>query len=551
MSGSLSQLPALTFGTRLRLLAESRGYAGKGAIAFPIMTNDGRGVLNFVVTEEEQANAPLGTVLYNPKSREFQQRVEGDNGAEWSNVGTSPNMDSLTGSEYAEYSNQLHLPPLPAPNPGPGPEPEPEEDLSFLTAPVVTVDTLPSEAARKPGMEVLKHSTGNPATDMVVATNGELELALALRYYRVKQTFGVSDGDSHYNINLDESSFKPADWSWVYSLVLVDVRNGNCITDLYDVRMEVKFLAGNTLEFIGKFDNGVFHFIEEANMLDIVDNTTDGTGSICQNIQRVTFYKEQLGVLEFGVDGAPIGDYSIKLTATRKRGEDLLPVEIHVGAHVFDQAPVPDADDLTNGDEGELQTFSSLTPIEADDNGESESESETFDSTSDETVKEQQEDPGFNSTDPVELDEGAAPAARGEVAPVIHSDSSGHFELPENTDANLEEMELHDDVMVPVEGDIPPTYPCPTCNAGECVPFGGETDTIELDGKSREVTDLSGARCNNCGATFYSDDSLDRRAAAETELLEEAVAEEVGAEHEQPTVEDEAEADESKPAAAE
>jgi len=542
MTGSISNIPALSLGARFAMLAEQKGYRGKGAIAFPVMSEDGKGTINFVVSEEPLASAPLGTVLYNPKERTFQHRTPGDNGPEWADLGSDPNVSSLLVSDYAEHNAPLPLPPLPA---LPDPNEEAEHDLSIITDPVTQYNVLPNEKALKPNLPSLKVGTGNPADNMVVVNNGELELAAAIRFYRVIQTFESQEGV--YAIDLEDSTFATKkDWAWVFSMLLLNEVNGNNITDLYDLTMTIEAPNGELLRFNGNFNNGTFHLVSDDAVLDIVDSYTTGYGNICQNIQRVTFYVDQLPGTELGGNGSPIGTYTIEIRAERKRG-DVEPLVLTLTAEVTDskEAPVVVQTFAAEQTGESLPTFDQLPAIEAD--GEEEEEQQQsdtkIDSTTGDQVNDTQEDPGFNSTDPVELDIGTAPsAARGQSVPMVHVDTAGYFELPENKDvdlSNMQEMELRDDdVMVPVspEGDdVPPTYPCPTCNAGDCVPFGGESDTIELDGKIRIVDDLSGARCNNCGATFYNEYSLDRRAAAETELLEEAVAEEVGADHEQPS----------------
>lgn len=156
--------------------------------------------------------------------------------------------------------------------------------------------------------------TGNPSGDLFKADNGEIELAVGARRYRDINTFPPVDGKYTFDIADD------ADWNFPFSVALL--QEDRPVTELYDVTLSIGSDATSEIvEFtLHRDDEGGFHFVNEALGLDINDSAADATGSVVQNIQRVTFYKEHLGAVVVNGAGAPVGDYHISLKAVRREG---------------------------------------------------------------------------------------------------------------------------------------------------------------------------------------------------------------------------------------
>lgn len=212
------------------------------------------------------------------------------------------------------------------------------DDTSILIEPQVNVGAVLNPIAlNATNPQNLKVGSSNRAQAMVVASNGEVELAGACRFYRSGNAF--EPNGTEYEVNLQNSPDKTSkDWTFVYSAALVDNRNAAGLADLYDLTLDVRCIeTGESLNFVGRFDNGVFHLEDAAHGLDIVDNTTDSTGRLMQNIQRINSYKPQLGNPSLGrISGNPIGEYEFTLTARRRVGE-FPPVVAQWTASVIDE----------------------------------------------------------------------------------------------------------------------------------------------------------------------------------------------------------------------
>lgn len=214
-------------------------------------------------------------------------------------------------------------------------------DTSMIVDAVTTIGQKPSNVALT-AQGNLRIGSSNPSTFLVVTNNGELELFGGARYYRraAGNALPVGTNPPVYEINVANSTFADLkDWTWVYSAALLNTKNSQTISDLYDLKMIVRG-PNAELEFYGEWDGLLYHFKNDEHGLDITDNAVDQTGRFAQNIQRVTFYKDQLQP-EIGENtGAPIGDYEFELVATRKIG-DVPPLSLKFNANVIDYIPPP------------------------------------------------------------------------------------------------------------------------------------------------------------------------------------------------------------------
>lgn len=182
----------------------------------------------------------------------------------------------------------------------------------YLTSPVIIEGTLSAKGQAENGNMI--NGQGNPSTDLTMAQNGELELALGARIYRNAVTIAPVDG--HYDLTISDDG----DWNWPLSLTIL--QDGAAVTDLYDVTLRAASVdTGSEIVFkLSRDEEGVFHFINEALGLDILDSVYTDDGSVVQNIQRFTFYKEFLGEVETNAAGAPIGNFVIGMTGVRREG---------------------------------------------------------------------------------------------------------------------------------------------------------------------------------------------------------------------------------------
>lgn len=188
------------------------------------------------------------------------------------------------------------------------------DDASFVTAPVVTENGTPSQMALKTD-GTLFFGEGNLATRMAVASNGEIELAGAVRMLGYNQA--IQSKDDVYHVNIGDS----ADWTMPFSFALLDKRNGDRITDLYNCSIKVTAPGGGVLNFELKRQYGRLLLVDSANQLKIENPAAyNDAQTLFQELQRVTFYKSKLGTLSLNAAGAPYGTFQIELRAVRKVG---------------------------------------------------------------------------------------------------------------------------------------------------------------------------------------------------------------------------------------
>ncbi len=183
---------------------------------------------------------------------------------------------------------------------------------AYLTAPVIIVGEVAPKGKKENG--TLLNGSGNPAGALTTANNGEIELALGARIWKSGNLIEPVDG--HYDLAIRADQ----DWNWPVCIALL--QEERAITDLYDVTLTVKVAEnGAELPFtLHRDEAGVFHFINEEHSLDIADNASTAAGDVTQNIQRLSFYSEELQNPTANALGAPLGDFTLSLTAVRREG---------------------------------------------------------------------------------------------------------------------------------------------------------------------------------------------------------------------------------------
>ncbi len=186
--------------------------------------------------------------------------------------------------------------------------PDPAPD--YITKPVIMEGDLTGEAVKEDGTLVV--GTGNPAGEMVIAENGELQLALGARRYRDLALIEPVGYD--YDIQLDAGG----DWNFPFSALLINDEEAEYITDLYDVKLTIKAVeTGGELVFALERGEGQYHWVNKELNLDINDSASNDTGTLVQNIQRVKFYVDHLPGVTVNEDGTPVGEFKLELSARR------------------------------------------------------------------------------------------------------------------------------------------------------------------------------------------------------------------------------------------
>lgn len=206
-----------------------------------------------------------------------------------------------------------------------------EEDLDIITDPVVEANVAPAQMAIKSN-GTLFHGTGNPSGGFTKASNGEIEIAACARIVRDTTVYPPVGGVYHLNV---ADLF---DWSIPHSFALIDSRNGDHITDLYDCTLKITALESNgVLEFDLRRLYGHLAMVDDANQLKIQDpGTSNEEQTLYQDIQRVSFYRGKLGSLTVNPEGAPYGEFLVELSAVRKN-ESADPVELSFTVQVEGQ----------------------------------------------------------------------------------------------------------------------------------------------------------------------------------------------------------------------
>jgi hypothetical protein len=234
------------------------------------------------------------------------------------------------------------------------------QDTSIIT-PVEEVANAPIAAPLALKADgTLAAGTGNPNGKLIVAGNGELEIAAGARLY--KNVNLIAPNENSYAVVVGEAG----DWNLPYSFALLNKKNGSTITDLYDISLKVTAATGGgVLNFALKREYGKLVFVDTANDLRIVNGFVAGDQSVYQDIQRLSAYKQAFGSVETNEAGALLGDYTVEAKAVRKQATGIDPVvvtftvsasKVAEGGEVPQamvasfSAPVADEENVTDGD---------------------------------------------------------------------------------------------------------------------------------------------------------------------------------------------------------
>lgn len=165
--------------------------------------------------------------------------------------------------------------------------------------------------------------TGIPSTQMIVSTDGLIELALGIRYWR--STVGYQTLIQPVNNVYTKVLEVNGDWTIPFSIGLKSSSDIEFITDYYDV----------TLTYYGKNDgsesedhklvftlynvNGVYHLVPNIEGIGpIVDSYNDPQKRFLQNSSRYKFYSGSFVDPSVPTGQIPLGKYKLKLTAVHK-----------------------------------------------------------------------------------------------------------------------------------------------------------------------------------------------------------------------------------------
>lgn len=183
----------------------------------------------------------------------------------------------------------------------------------------------------------LLNGSGNDANNMMVVTNGEIEIGARFSKYKKGQSSAPVDGVYNFVLKQDE------DWNFPYNVGLLGDAAQYCLADLYNVTATIRMPGGHEIVWkLHKID-GMLHFKDDAGVVDIIDNNTDENLSFMQNIQRLNWYTtpgDEYG-LTYNDFESPLGDYEIEFKAERKFG-NVEPVVLTIKAHVELEQPEPE-----------------------------------------------------------------------------------------------------------------------------------------------------------------------------------------------------------------
>lgn len=190
------------------------------------------------------------------------------------------------------------------------------EDGSSVVTPSVNAPANMSPLARQPNTNFVWVNKSNPSTNSVVATNGEIEIALRIGRYANGTAITYDSGTSTYSWAMNQTQ----DWNWTYSAVLIDNLRGQSILDLYDLELKVEGGDVNLTFNLWEDVSGKLHFTDHSNNIDIIDNTTNDTKSLLQNIERLKFWSYLYLNQATNTSGSILGTFDFTFTATRKTG---------------------------------------------------------------------------------------------------------------------------------------------------------------------------------------------------------------------------------------
>lgn len=180
----------------------------------------------------------------------------------------------------------------------------------------------------------LLNGSGNDANNMMVATNGEIEIGARCSRFRIPPSHEPIDGVYYFVLKQSE------DWNFPYNVGLLGDAAQYCLADLYDVTATIRMPGGHEIVWkLHKIDD-VLHFKTDDGSIDIIDNNTDENLSFMQNIQRLNWYTtpgDEYG-LTYNEFESPLGDYEIEFKAVRKFG-DVEPVVLVIKANVQLEQP--------------------------------------------------------------------------------------------------------------------------------------------------------------------------------------------------------------------
>jgi hypothetical protein len=190
-------------------------------------------------------------------------------------------------------------------------------DTSMIISPVVVPNTMPARMAMKSD-DTLFYGNGNLSGGMLVAGNGEVEVAGAARLSTYRGVFNSTLVENKHTYHLDIADI--SDWTLPFSFALINKRNGDLLTDLYYCAVKITAQqGGGYLNFVITRQYGKLILWDAVNNLTVSDILTyNDEQTLFQNILRVTAFKHKLGSLTCNAIGAPYGVFDVEISAARK-----------------------------------------------------------------------------------------------------------------------------------------------------------------------------------------------------------------------------------------
>lgn len=196
------------------------------------------------------------------------------------------------------------------------------DDRTALTAVAVTNNVTLSDS--------LEHRLSNDRTSYQLATNGEISIGLSFGTSSSEQILNPATAfaDGKVTLNLGQQD------TWYISpfLSLVSLNNGAALNEQYDVELTIEAAGREPLVMTGSYAGGRYRFNSTESGMYI----RSGTSTVSQHIDffETSRLVTPLELTNVNSNESPLGDFVVKLKATRVVGGDVVELSIPVLAQL-------------------------------------------------------------------------------------------------------------------------------------------------------------------------------------------------------------------------
>lgn len=232
-----------------------------------------------------------------------------------------------------------------------------EPDTSFLTEPAATNNqTLPDDFTDGNGM-LLAGEGEYSAAGFRTASNSEVQLGGALILAADNSSVAPTNDVYTTHLGYEES------WLLPFSMGLVDDRNGEVLTDTYNVVMRIRSEnTGQALNLTVQRAAGNYRLSDAIKNVTIEDGFSQTNGSLYQGVISLDDLAEHFGAVDTNGAGAMLGSFVVTLRASRIGGGFPDVISEFTLLVTSDAAPaviptITDEPDAATVSEGQTATF--------------------------------------------------------------------------------------------------------------------------------------------------------------------------------------------------